>query len=87
MERWSVYVRIFRSRCFSRAPAKTDVQEFLEQFLVVIVRFLCRIGEVFILRDLGVGIGFEDVKLPVSRHPHVDARIAAESECAIYPFC
>jgi hypothetical protein len=37
------------------------MEELLQQFFVVVASLFCRIGEIFALRDLWIGIGFQHI--------------------------
>lgn len=68
---------------FGRPPAKPDVQQFLKQIFVRIAGFLGRIRKIFIVGDLRIGIGFQDIHVPFRIHSDVDACIATQTKCAI----
>src|SRR5262249_17252882 len=74
-----------RLRVHVVAPVEPQAQDLLEKSSVGEAGLFGRLGQLLSVRDLGVGVRLERVRLLRRVQPEVDARVAAETKGAIDP--
>ena len=80
-----VYV-LTEPHCAKRVVAHPQCHDFLQQVLIFHAAMFRRIGEIFIARDLRIGVRLERVNSAVLGQPVINPRITAEAEYAVDAF-
>src|SRR5207245_11503313 len=60
--------------------AQSERDDFVQQLWITQAAMRGGISKILVLRDLRIGIRFEQVALSLTRHPVIEAGIAARSE-------